>query len=266
MRKIIRSDWQIPAHEVHELSEKEQEYCLVIPIINESLKFHKQLLRMEEIHVFKAIDVIIADGGSTDDSIDLKELKKLRVKSVLIKRDTGKLSAQLRMAYAYALDKGYKGIVTIDGNNKDSVGSVDSFIVALQKGYDYVQGSRFIKGGRAVRTPRARWFAIRGVHAPLISLFARKWLTDTTNGFRGYSRKYLLDQRVQPFRDIFQTYELLAYLSIRASQLGLTVKEIPVSRTYPATGKTPTKITGWQAYWNLIAILFRAGAGVFNPS
>ena len=55
----------------------------------------------------------------------------------------GRLSAQLRMAYDYALKMGYKGLVTIDGNNKDSVESIYEFIDLLKKGYDFVQGSRF---------------------------------------------------------------------------------------------------------------------------
>jgi len=51
---------------------------------------------------------------------------------------------------------------------------------------------------------------------------------NTTNGFRGYRRQFLLNPAFQPFRDIFSGYELLAYLSIRAPRTGQRVKEIPV--------------------------------------
>lgn len=44
----------------------------------------------------------------------------LRVKTLLIKQDTGKQGAQLRMDIWWAFQRGYKGVVTIDGNNKDS--------------------------------------------------------------------------------------------------------------------------------------------------
>ena len=42
--------------------------------------------------------------------------------------------------------------------------------------------------------------------------------------------EYLTDERVQPLRDVFRTYELLAYLSVRATQLGMRACEIPVTR------------------------------------
>ena len=66
--------------------------------------------------------------------------------------------------------RGYKGVLTIDGNNKDSIEDVHKFIEKLQAGYDFVQGSRFIRGGHAVNTPPVRYAAVRLVHAPLISL------------------------------------------------------------------------------------------------
>ena len=47
-----------------------------------------------------------------------------------------------------------------------------------------------------------------------------------------------------PFRDVFDTYELLAYLPIRAGQLGIPTGEVPVRRSYPDDGAIPTKIHG----------------------
>jgi hypothetical protein len=52
------------------------------------------------------------------------------------------------------------------------------------------------------------------------------------------------------------TYELLAYLSVRATQIGMKACEIPVTRAYPQTGKTPTKISPVKGNWELMKILF----------
>ena len=57
------------------------------------------------------------------------------------------------MGMYFALDRNYKGIQTIDGNNKDSIEDVPEFIAKLQEGYDLVQGSRVISGGHAINTP-----------------------------------------------------------------------------------------------------------------
>ncbi|MCL1866305.1 MAG: glycosyltransferase family 2 protein, partial [Oscillospiraceae bacterium] len=139
------------------------------------------------------------------------------------------------------------------------------FIQKLDAGFDFVQGSRYVKGGKAVNTPLLRHISVRLIHAPIISLTARKRFTDTTNAFRGYSKKYLTHPQVQPFRDVFVTYEILAYLSVRATQLKLNACEIPVTRTYPKKGKTPTKISFFKGNGNLMRILFKNLFGGYNP-
>ena len=146
-----------------------------------------------------------------------------------------------------------------------SIEDVPHFIQKLKEGYDLVQGSRFISGGQAINTPLVRYFSVRLLHAPIISLTAHHWFTDTTNAYRGYSRRYLEDKRVQPLRDIFVTYELLAYLSVRATQIGLKACEIPVKRAYPAKEKTPTKISPLKGNSLLLKILFCNLLGKYVP-
>ena len=139
------------------------------------------------------------------------------------------------------------------------------FVEKLEEGYDFIQGSRFIKGGYAENTPLSRLLAVRLLHAPIISLTAGKWYTDTTNAYRGYSRKYLEHPSVKPLRDIFMGYELLAYLSVRADQLGMKTCEIPVSRIYPKNEKVPTKISKLSGNYDLIKILFSNLFEQYNP-
>ena len=135
----------------------------------------------------------------------------------------------------------------------------------MQQGVDFIQASRFVAGGVAENTPKARYFAIRFIHAPMLRLFSGfKW-TDTTQGFRAYSRKLLTDPRVAPFRDEFMTYELLAYLSYRAPKLGYRCLELPTIRRYPQ-GEVPTKISSFKGNLSLLRALFQACFGVYNPS
>ena len=128
-----------------------------------------------------------------------------------------------------------------------------------------IQGSRFIKGGKAINTPFIRTVSVKLIHAPIISLTAHQHFTDTTNAYRAYSARYLRDERVKPLRDIFMTYELLAYLSVRATQIGMKACEIPVTREYPATGKTPTKISFFKGNSELMKILIKNAFGAYNP-
>lgn len=238
-------------------------YALVIPVINEGDRIRQQLMRINAAHF--PIDVIVADGGSKDGSLARDFVTSAGVRAVLIKTGPGKLSAQLRMAYAWCLDEGYAGIVTVDGNGKDDIRAIPAFLQKLDEGYDYVQGSRYLPGGQAINTPLDRKIAGRLIHAPAMSLAGRHWFTDTTNGFRAYSASYLGDPRVAPFRDVFMTYELLFYLTARAGQTGHRVIEIPVTRQYPKGEKTPTKISGVAGRLDMLREIYGVLSGRFNP-
>ena len=260
-----KKQYGVPEFDCFEYGGKTIDYALLIPIINEGKRIINELERACKYNVADYVDIVVCDGGSTDGCTEETELRRLRVNTLLVKRDSGRQGAQLRMGIWWALRRGYKGIVTIDGNDKDSIEDVPRFIEKLKEGYAFVQGSRFIKGGRAVNTPFIRSVSVRLIHAPVISLTAGQRFTDTTNAFRAYSAEYLSDERVKPLRDVFVTYELLAYLSVRATQLGYKACEIPVTRAYPKTAKTPTKISFFRGNCELMKILLKNAFGAYKP-
>lgn len=256
-------DWQIPTFEAEVFGPRAHDHALVIPVINEGERIRAQLLRTQAAKL--PVDVVVADGGSTDGSLAADFVKDAGVRAVLTKTGPGRLSAQLRMAYAWCLREGYQGVVTIDGNGKDNVEAVADFVARLREGYGYVQGSRYRKGGVAENTPLERTVGNRLIHAPMLSLAGGRWLTDTTNGFRGYSAELLRDPRVAPFRDLFMNYELLFYLTVRAGRLGYRVCEVPVRRSYPRGEAVPTKITGAGAKAALLRQTIDAALGRYDP-
>ncbi len=259
-----RAKWQVPTMETPLWLGKQHPYCVVIPVINEGERIRSLLKRMEAERISSIADIIIVDGGSTDGSLELDSLQQVGVRGLVVKKGSGKLSAQLRCAYAFALDQGYEGIVTIDGNDKDDPKAIPRFIEAVEGGIDFVQASRFLPGGVAVNTPKSRDFAIRYIHAPCLSVASGfKW-TDTTQGFRAYSRRMLLDSKIAPFRNIFMTYELLAYLSYRAPKVGYKCDEIPTIRTYPKD-EVPTKISAFRGNAEVAMILLSACFGRYDP-
>lgn len=261
--QIIRTAWQVPDFDTPLWLGRQHRYCVVIPVINEGTRIANLLSRMAALNIASIADIIIIDGGSTDGSLALEAMQAQNVRGLLVKTGPGKLSAQLRCAYAFALDQGFDGIITIDGNDKDDPEAIPRFIEALQQGVDFVQASRFLAGGQADNTPMSRDFAIRFIHAPMLSLFSGFRWTDTTQGFRAYSRKMLLDQKMAPFRDVFMTYELLAYFSYRAPKLGFYCVELPTIRRYPK-GEVPTKISSFKGNLSVLLVLFKACFGAYN--
>ena len=252
----------VPDFRCEEYAPRLNKYCVLVPIINERGRIEPELARAQAAGVDRLADIIICDGGSDDGCTDL--LAGMGVNSLLVKTGPGKQGAQLRMGFWWALERGYEGFISVDGNNKDSIEDVPKFIEKLDAGYDFVQGSRFVRGGRAINTPVMRWLAVRLIHAPVISLTAGKRFTDSTNAFRAYSRAYIAHPQVQPFRDIFAGYELLAYLSVKASRLGLRTCESPVTREYPRGVKPPTKIKGWRGNLALLRILLANARGKYD--
>jgi len=253
--------YEVPKYEECFSLEKKHDYCVAIFVINEGEKLHKQLDRMQLINIHA--DIIIADGDSSDGSTDVETLKEKGVNALLIKKEQGKLGTQMRMAFSWALEHGYKGVVVIDGNNKDSVENINDFINKMESGYDHIQGSRFIPGGKAVNTPILRLLGLKLLHVPMMRLASGFKYTDTTNGFRAYSRKLLLSNKMAIFRDVFTGYEFHYYLAINAAKLGFKCIEIPVTRVYPK-GKVPTKISPIKGNIDVVKTLFKACNGEFN--
>ncbi|MGG5149824.1 glycosyltransferase family 2 protein [Alcaligenes aquatilis] len=260
---VARSTWEVPTFETPLWLGRKHRWCVVIPVINEGNRIRSLLAQMAKAQIASIADIIIVDGGSTDGSLELQYLQEQGVSGLLVKTGPGKLSSQLRCAYAFALDQGYQGIVSIDGNDKDDPRAIPNFITALEDGVDFVQASRFLPGGVAVNTPKSRDLAIRLIHAPALSFSSGFPWTDTTQGFRAYSRKMLLDPEINPFRDIFREYELLAYLSHRVPQMGFRCQELSTSRIYPE-GEVPTKISAVRGNMKVLTTLLLACVGTYN--
>ncbi len=259
-----RDAWEVPAYRASVWKPRHGTRCVVVPVLDEGERIGRLLDRMDREGTFALADVIVVDGGSVDGSTDPARVRGTGIRALVVKEGPGRLSAQLRCAYAFALDEGYESIVTIDGNDKDDPRAVAEFFAALEAGTDFVQASRFVPGGVSENTPVLRWLAIRAIHAPMLSWSSGFRWTDTTQGFRGYTRALLADPRIAPFRAVFQDYELLAYLSCRAPRLGYRCRELPSTRRYPK-GPAPTKIRGLRGNLKMLATLVRACAGRLDP-
>lgn len=249
-----------------ELGQKNSNAVLIIPVLNEGERILNQLSEINQIRM-RDFDVVIVDGGSTDESIKsmLTSHSKL-LRTILVVPDSKGLSHQLRVAFEYCLRENYEHFVTMDGNNKDGVNGIELIIEKLKNGFDYIQGNRFLSAHGSQNTPLHRTLAIKFIHDPVVSFAARKKFTDTTNGFRGFSRSLLENIELEIFRNIFVRYELITYIPIRVGQLKLKSCDVPVIRSYPRNAKIPTKISGIRNHFNLLNTLLLSAIGYYNPA
>ncbi len=254
---------EVPAHTTIEFAEKATAYCMIVVVYNEGERFIRQLGEMAQ--KAELADVVVAERRTTDGSTNPEWLRSRKVRALLTTDEAGAASA-MRMGLAYALEQGYLGVVVMDGNGKDSMAVLPEFLRQLGLGVDFVQGSRFMPGGHHKNTPLVRILGIRLVMGPLLWMGCGYWYTDAMNGFRGYSRKYLLHPGVEPLRSCFVHFNVQMYLSLRAPALKLRVVEIPVSRVYPDDGSVPTKVTGFIRQFKVLREMVNTVMGLYNPS
>jgi dolichol-phosphate mannosyltransferase len=247
---------EIPKHEVREFSPRKTRYCICPIVYNEGDRFRRQLHEMSKNA--SLADILVAERRGNDGSTDPDFLRTNGVRALLTTDDAGGATA-IRMVIHYALREGYEGIVLIDGNGKDGVEALPRFLEQLDAGMDFVQGSRFMRGGVHKNTPLLRKIGIKFIMVPLLWLSGGFWYTDATNGFRGYSRKFLEDPRVEPLRGCFTHFNLQYFLSYIAPKLRLKIVEIPTVRVYPEDGPTPTKVIGLKqnflAFWEMVLVV-----------
>jgi len=251
-------------YDTYQFSQEQAQYAVVIPVINEADRLISLLDRIVSLGIPKQFDLIIVDGGSTDGSVDLQKLQSRGVNTLLIKTCEGALGTQLQCAYDFALTRSYRGVITIDGNNKDNPSGIFGMRIALESGVDFAQGSRFIQNGEHVNTPFFRFLAVRLIHAPLLSLSSGFRWTDTTQGFRGYSRSLLESPTLNVFRSEFDDYKFLFFVSHRAPRLGFMCIEIPTQRVYPLGNLVPTKIRGIAALLKVFLSLIQVASGRYD--
>ncbi len=242
---------------------KKNHYCLGICVLNEGKKIQNQITKIKKLK-FSDIDTVICDGKSSDNSIDLNFLKKNNIKTLLIKdTKTGHLSYQILILLKYVLDNNYKGVILIDGNDKDSLIQIPKFVKAMQNGYFYIHGSRYYKGGKDINTPILRKILTKYVH-PLFFYNHFFKFTDTANGYKGISYKFILQNKKKIFRDCFDYYNLQYYLTRLAIKKSYKIKEIGVERKYKKIHYEIPSHTSGAGYFRVLKDLVLTNIGFYD--
>jgi hypothetical protein len=205
------------------------EISVVIPCLNEANSLG--ICIGKALGAFKIAgltgEVVVADNGSTDGSIEIAKSSGARV--VLVKpRGYG---AALRAGIAAS-----RGRFVIMGDADDSYdfSEVPRFVEKWREGYDLVMGNRFRGGIKPGAMPwHHKYFGNPGLTA-LLNLFFRAGVGDGYCGMRGFSRAMYdqLDVRSAGM-------EFAPELIIKAAQVGARITEIPIILWPDKRGRPP---------------------------
>jgi len=231
---------------------------LAVPIaFNEERKIGSVLSRFNRGDV---TEIMVVDDGSTDHTA---EVARSHGATVVSRGQRGGAGAAIRTAIEYARQHKFDVLIILAGNDKDRPAEIPQLLRAIrEEGCDFVQGSRYLPGGDYGNMPLYRRLTTQFVHPLLFSLVARRRITDSTNGFRAFRLSMLNDPRIDVNQDWLNQYELEPYLFFKSIKLGYKVKEVPVTKIYPAKGLGYTKmkpITGW---WSILRPILLLGLGI----
>jgi dolichol-phosphate mannosyltransferase len=227
---------------------------LIAPVLDEEKKISEVVRRAKAVPFLD--EMLVVDDGSKDRSPEVS--RELGAQVLPLGRTVG-VGAALRAGFRWAQARGFDVIAVCAGNNKDSPEELPRLLDPIaDQGADFVQGSRFLAGGRTGGMPLYRHFATR-LHPMLFSLTVGKRVSESTNGFRAFRTKLLDDTRINLDQDWLDEYELEPYLYWKTIRLGYKTAEVPVTKIYPpkAIGYTKMKpITGW---WSMLRPLVLLG-------
>ncbi len=171
------------------------------------------------------------------------------------------IGAAIKQGFEYARSKGFNVVVIMAGNGKDTPLEIPTLLSPIITGnYDYVQGSRYLPGGKPVNTPLIRRIFIR--------LFPIVWrlstgfrCTDVTNGFRAYKLDIIKDEQVNIQQEWLSGYALEYYIHYKAITLKYRVTEVPVSKVYHSRTNY-SKISPLKHWWQILGPLITLRLGV----
>lgn len=182
---------------------------------------------------------------------------------VIKNRGRGGVGRSILQGLRYLRETGHEVAVVMAGNGKDDPREIGRLVSPVLKGeYDYVQGSRYLEGGRREKMPFTRQVFNR-LSGPVWTLLTGKGCTDVTNGYRCYNLAILDDPRIRPDQDWLTGYSLEYYLHYKALALGYRTREVPVSKIYRfgrRGGKS--KIQPLKDWWPILSPMILLSLGV----
>ena len=181
-------------------------------------------------------EIVVVDDGSTDNTWELLTSLQARLAQVAPIKNSGLHGFGRAVVCGLDNMKGDAAVVMM-ADESDDCRDVVSYWQELNKGWDCVFGSRFMKGGGVADYPRLKLLVNRVANYFLKAMF-RIRLNDTTNAFKAYRREVI--DGCRPL--ISPHFNLTVELPLKAIVRGFSWTVIPITWRNRRTGVAKLKL------------------------
>ena len=211
---------------------------VVIAAYNEAKNIGAVIKTMPSQVCGVAVTTLVVDDGSSDGTAEIAREAGAYVCAAPVNRGQG---AALRLGYHIARNFGSHIIATTDADGQYEASELPLIVEPLILGEaDFVTGSRRL--GLYERDDVVRRAGVH-VFARVLSLIARRRITDTSNGFRAFNADIV--EHIQLDQPQYQATELLIsviYRGFRVLEVGTTMRP----RTSGASKKGTNLVYGYR--------------------
>jgi dolichol-phosphate mannosyltransferase len=197
---------------------------VVIPTYNESENIGLLIERVLEL--VPQVEIVVVDDSSPDGTADIVrewEKRDHRVHLLFRENEKGRGTAGV-MGFLFALERGADIVIEMDADFSHDPKHLPEFVREIRN-CDVVVGSRFVPGGRNVRS---------GLRRNLVTWLANIYIRhilhtdirDCTSGYRCFRREVL--EALDLTHTISKGPSVVQELLYKSSLLGFRIKEIPI--------------------------------------
>jgi len=225
---------------------------ILMPCLNEAETLHTCIEKALKASALLGLnfEVVIADNGSTDNSVEIAERSGARVVHVKEKGYGSALSGGIRAARG-------KWIVMGDADDSYDFSRIGPFVEKLKQDFDLVIGCRMPRGGGVI-APRAMPWKHRWLGNPALSLVGRIFfrcpINDFHCGLRAFTKQAFEKMELQT-----TGMEFASEMVIKATMKDLRVGEVPI--TLHKDGRSrPPHLRSWRDGWRHLRFML-----LFSP-
>ena len=189
----------------------------MIPAFNAARYLDELVTRIK--NVVPSVDILVINDGSTDDTGTIAE--SLNCYILANKTNRGK-GYSLKRGFAYAIDKNYDYLMTIDADLQHLPEEIKIFLSQIGNGHISI-GTRELS---LSKMPLSRWLS-NNLTSLMVSIFGGRVIRDSQSGFRMFDLKALKRMKAESNRFDFES-ELL----FQTGLLNIKINEVPISTIY----------------------------------